>query len=451
MPSRSSTSYAIADRRTSSRCSWRRATPPPVLARAEPIDFTDPAGFERAFAALVQRLCPPGATRAADAEAAVGEAWEAALAADPGGFDAEPSPERDGLLDALLTFDIADPLAEGAALSGFAHAARLLLRDHEVDHPAAYNMKMLLGECLAVGLHRCALYRQVAERYLDHEAARGDDPVLAFVVVRASSKLAELDPALLDLGALLRIATALDARAPLTGPKEAVASLLGRIAAKLRGSDLGDLLIRALSDGGPAARIAAIGGISTAATSAPSVFYLGALAELHAGGGAPRGVMLEPPSRRLQALLFAIDLDQPTVVARRLELAKADLRRDFGIDDLAYGHTWLALRDEPPPESPHRVPFVGTVVKATRANMEELALRVKPSHVVCLTEPRVVDALFEHSGSLLVPLDEAGAQRRRLAGRGVPFGALDAARMADLREGAHIVVETGRLRVVSQP
>ena len=73
-------------------------------------------------------------------------------------------------------------------------------------------MKMLLGECLAVAVLHHARYRQVAQRYLDLETADSEDPVLAFVVVRAYSKLAEIDPALIDLGALLWVATQLDAR-----------------------------------------------------------------------------------------------------------------------------------------------------------------------------------------------------------------------------------------------
>ena len=88
------------------------------------------------------------------------------------------------------------------------HAA---FRDHERDHPAAYNMKMCLGECLAVAVHRHVRYRQVAQRYLDLETVDTEDPVLAFVVARAYSKVAEIDPAFIDLGTLLRVAMRLDA------------------------------------------------------------------------------------------------------------------------------------------------------------------------------------------------------------------------------------------------
>jgi hypothetical protein len=156
----------------------------------------------------------------------------------------------------------------------------------------------------------------------------------------------------------------------------------------------------------------------------------------------------------LQALLVGIDLDYPEV-RQSLDNAKYDLSRDFGIDDLPYGYAWFALRDEPPADEPHRAPFMGTVAKATADTMEDLALRVDATHVVCLTQPRIVDALFERAGALLILPQEDPSQAQRLIGRDVPFAVLDADRMAQLDDGDQIVVEPGRMRVVhasrSQP
>lgn len=424
---------------------------PPILGDAKPLNFTEAAQLESAFGELVERLCPLGGPGVAEANVSIDQAWSTALDADPGGFNAEPSPVRDALLAALLHFTIDHPATEGLALTGFLHAARLLLRDHERDHPAAYNMKMCLGECLAVAVHRHGRYRQVAQRYLDLETADKDDPVLAFVVTRAYSKLAEIDPALIDLGALLRVATKLDACARFNNKKATVAMLLGRIAAKLRGNDLGDLLIQTLSEGGAAGRIAAVGGISMAEELAPSVFYVSELEAIHAARATPRSGALEPPSRNLQALLFGIDLGQPLVVQQQLQVAKDDLRRAFAIDDLPYGYTWFALRSTPPPVHQHCAPFMGTVAKAKTANMENLALRLNASHVVCLTEPRVVEALFDRAGSLLIPLqDENSPQCRRLSGRSASFAMLDAERMANLKDGDCVEIEGDRMRVVSK-
>ena len=183
---------------------------PKILDGAEPLDFTDAAAFETTFATLVARLCPPAPVDTGHIDALVDQAWDAALAADPGGLDAEPSPPRDAILEALLRFPIDGAETEGLAVTGFLRAARLLLRDQQRAHPAAYNMQMLLGECVGVAVQRHPRYRQIAQRFLDLQPADSPDPVLAFVVVRASSKLAEIDPTLIDAGALLRVAALLD-------------------------------------------------------------------------------------------------------------------------------------------------------------------------------------------------------------------------------------------------
>jgi TIR domain len=422
---------------------------PSAFAQTRLLDFTEVAGFDGAFGELVERLCPPSGPGVTEANASVDRAWSVALEADPGGLDAQPSPERDALLETLLRYKIDHPATEGLALAGFLRAAQLLLRDNEQDHPAAYNMKMCLGECLAVAVHQNTRYRQVAQQYLDLEQPDVEDPVLSFVVARAYSKLAEMDPLLMDFGTLLRVAAQLDAHPPFNNRKETVAGLLGRIGAKLRGTDLGDLLIQTLSEGGAAARIAAIGSISMAEQLAPSVYYLTELGTLRAAYGTRDGA-LEPPSRKLLALLFGIDLDQPEIVRRHLDIAQGDLRRGYSIDDLPYGYTWFALRRTPPAFHPHRAPFLGTVAKATKKNMEEIALRLNASNVVCFTEPRIVDALFDRVGGILISLqDENTPQCKRLIGREVSFAMLDEERMAELKDGDNIEIEGDRMRVVS--
>ncbi|MET0163857.1 MAG: toll/interleukin-1 receptor domain-containing protein [Vicinamibacterales bacterium] len=422
---------------------------PKILDGAEPLDFTDAAAFETTFATLVARLCPPAPVDTGHIDALVDQAWDAALAADPGGLDAEPSAPRDAILEVLLRFPIDGAETEGLAVTGFLRAARLLLRDQQHAHPAAYNMQMLLGECVGVAVQRHPRYRQIAQRFLDLQPADSPDPVLAFVVVRAYSKLAEIDPTLIDAGALLRVAALLDSSPPLNNKKASAAMLLGRVAAKLRGNDMGDLLIQVLSEGGAAARIAAIGAISMAEARASSVFYTSAFAALHATTGASTRGTLDPPSRKLQARLYAIDIDQPPVVRQQFEIAKDDLRRAFAIDDLPTAYSWFALRRAPAAASLHHAPFMGTVAEATAANMEALALEVNASNVVCLTEPRIVDALFDRAGALLVPSqDEGSPQCRRLIGRAVPFAMLDSNRMKELKDGDQIEIEAELTRIV---
>jgi hypothetical protein len=425
-------------------------TLPGLLGDAQPIDFTVEGGGDRAFAELHARLCPPGGSGLADVERDIDAAWANALGVDPGGMDAEPSPERDALLTALLRHPIDDAATEGPALVGFMHAARRLVHEHAEDHPTAYNMQMLLGDCLGAAVHRHPRYRQLAHRFLDLQPATGADPVLAFVVARAASKLAEIDPALIDGGVLLRVARQLDAVPPLNNRKAVVARQLGRMAAKLRGSDAGDLLIQVLSEGGAAARMAAIGGITMCEDRSPPAFYLSELEALHAARPPRTSAAGARPSRKLLARLFAIELDQPPVVAEMLRNGVEDLKRDFGVKDLPYGYSWFQLRRAAAPASAHLAPFMGTVAMATLANMEELALRVDAAHVVCLTQPRIVDALFERACALLVAAQEADSpQCRRLAGRGVPFATLEPDRLAALSDGDTVEVEADLIRVVS--
>jgi len=422
---------------------------PPVLAQTRLLDFTEVGGFDGAFRELVERLCPSGRPSVTEANASIDRAWSVASEADPGGFDAQPTPARDALLAALLHFKIDDPATEGLALAGFSRAGQLLLRDNAHDQPAAYNMKMCLAECLAVAVHQNTRYRQVAQRYLDLEDPNEEDPALSFVVARAYSKLAEMDPMLIDFGTLLRVTMQLDAHPPFNKRKEAVAGLIGRIGAKLRGTDVGDLLIQTLSEGGTGGRIAAIGSISMAEQHAPSVYYLSEFAVLSSDHRVRTG-SFQPPSRKLQALLFGIDLDQPEIMRRHLDIARNDLRRGFSIDDLPYGYTWFALRRAPPALHPHRAPFLGNVAKVTRANMQEIALRINAANIVCFTEPRIVEALFDRVGGVLILLqDENSPQCKRLCGRDVSFAMLDEGRMADLKDGDHVEIECDRMRVVS--
>ncbi len=81
--------------------------------------------------------------------------------------------------------------------------------------------------------------------------------------------------------------------------------------------------------------------------------------------------------------------------------------------------------------------------------MVELADGIGVSDVVCLTEPRVVDALFNNAGALLVVEDELDSIRsRRLRSRSIPFGIIDIKTMDDLRNGDHVVVNENEVIVM---
>ena len=82
--------------------------------------------------------------------------------------------------------------------------------------------------------------------------------------------------------------------------------------------------------------------------------------------------------------------------------------------------------------------------------MEEIALRLNASNVVCFTEPRIVDVLFDRVGDTLILLhDENTPPCKRLVVAKYRFAMLDEERLADLKDGDNVDIEGDRMRVVS--
>jgi hypothetical protein len=274
---------------------------------------------------------------------------------------------------------------------------------------------------------------------------------VSFVSARAAGMLAEIAPGLLDAGLLLRIAARLDAGRWPTGPAEALAMLVGRVLGRLRGTELGDVVIRALAEAGPASRCAAISAICVSGRGGPSMHYLPALTAVRERHRTTeRGGWGQPPSRRLLGLLSGIDVGEHPAVAQHLAVGKSDLDRSFGLTDLPYGYWWTTLRRLPRSTIAEGTPFAGTVALATPGNMEAVAERVGPSHVVCLTAPRVVDALYATCAGLLLPDQESDSlQCQRLLGRSTPFAVLPAEAMTTLRDGDQVVIAADGIRVLT--
>ena len=423
---------------------------PPAVLRDHPglIDFTDLGCFEARLAVLLARLCPRPAVTTDDARCAIAAAVDAAVRADGGGLGPGVTGERDALLAALLTFAIDDPAAEGPALVAFEEAARSLARLVADGAPSGYNMKMLLAECLAAALLRNDAYRQTAQTLVDMEDEQAPDPALVFAVVRAASKLAESAPERVDASLLARVARKLDA-GPLTGPHRAIGVLIGRVIGKIREDALGQLLIKALSERGTVSRIAAAAALALSDPRGDSVFYLSALRQAATSARGEEPQAIPPPSPRLLSLLSLLAAGQDRWVEDAVRLAKQDLQRAYGIDDFPYPHLWLDVKPEEAPAKIFDGPLAGRIVRATTDNMVALAERVTISDVVCLTEPRVVDALFDKAGALLTSeQDLKSPQCRRLRSRRIPFAIIDLQMMARLREGDHLVVEAERALVM---
>ncbi len=415
----------------------RDCTLPPGLealrdAGAGRIDFRAADKFEAGLRALLQQVRPAGGESPADVARQVDAAVAAFEAADEGGFAAGPTAERDAVHAALSRHDIDDAAQEGLALAGFHRATEHLIRLHKTGSDAAYNFKMLLAECLVASLLRSNGYRVVVQYLLGRDA-----PEIPFVIARAYAKVADTDPARVDLSALLRVAARLDAQPGLSNEERAVEALLARAAGKLRGTAVGELLIKTLSERGRTSRVAASGGIVLGSARSGPVFYLSALDQ-----AAADGTPIDAPTRRLLGLLKGLETDPDPYVRDRVKLARQDLEHDWPGLDLPYPLFWHPRRPAVPALHPTHAPFLGVVARAGLADMGDRAERTEVSTVACLTEPRVVDALFWNSGALLVPEQDPDSQQcRRLRARGVPFAMLAAAELEALEDGDLVVVD----------
>ena len=207
------------------------------------------------------------------------------------------------------------PPDEGLALQAFDQAGDCMLKLNPND---SYRMKMLLGEILAAAVLKNEKYRQIAPRYLAQEPDDELHPDLSFAVLRSSSKLAEIDGRLVDPSAVWSALVKLDGVGRLFLERKAAAILGARVVGKMRGSDLGDLLIHVLTTGGQASQIGAIGGITMAEERSEPVFYLRELEEIARKKSVPSAPSV-PPSQRLVALLDRIARDESDFVRQVLD------------------------------------------------------------------------------------------------------------------------------------
>lgn len=415
------------------------------------LDFRQAGEFEARFEAALEMICPATREGLDDVASLVDGAMDACVHSDPGGFATGTSKERDAVFSALQQFPIDDGRTEGLAVAAYERAAKHLIELHEGGDDRAYNTKMLLGECLAAALADSPAYRQVAQRFIDISAERTGDPVLLFVIARAYSKLGDIDAQHVDTSVVLRVASALDASKVVSNEQKAIETLIGRIVGKLRATPAGDLLIKTMIEAGRSSRIAAILGISLNYKRGGPVFYLSSLERLHEQQSAEE-LHLAPPSKRMLALLFASDLDQHPDVTAALTLAKQDIEHDFPGTDFPYGYSWLGLRPEIPVTHSHLGSFIGSVVSVTLDNMIDVGQsHDKVSAIAAFNEPRIIEALFQNCGALLVPeQDPDSHQCQRLRGRGIPFAMVSEKTMSLCNDGDVVVAHDGELRIWSR-
>jgi TIR domain len=354
---------------------------------------------------------------------AVRRAWGEARARQTEDFDPTPTEANHTLLDLLLSYDIADLDQEGPALAGFDRVGQLI---GEMDGSEGYNERMILGEFLAVAVLRNAAYAQVAASFvrkdirsearpsfltMRNRALRGkagppSTTNLLFAVARSGSKLAEIDPSRVDLSTMAAVLHRLDRRPVLSQQEKVVAIMVGRTLGKLRSTVLVDALLYALvAWGSDASHVAAAAAISTTFDDHdPVVFYTEELKRLTAGSKAPP---IRPPMPRIARLLFdpSTRLAGNTRVAEEVRRSRDDFDRAFG----AYraNGIWPEIADAPPVTKLENGPLVGTLRRVSLGNMESFADSLGPTDIACLTEPRIVDALFDGAGGYLIDEQQA--------------------------------------------
>ncbi len=413
---------------------------PEPLAGARFIDWPEGAGAAEPFAELIGFLRPGADDQAEyDHRRAVRKSFGAARVQLPRGFDPTPTGANGALLDLLLSVDISDLDQEGLALAGFDRIGQLVA---EMDADESYAMKMVLGEFLAVAALRHPAYARVAAAYVDKDFRSEDRPSfltlrnralrgkaeppsitnLLFAVARSGAKLAEIDPALVDLSTLAAVLGRLDRHPDVGAQEKTVAAMAGRLLGKLRNTGPGNALLHALANwGGDASHLAAAAAISTAYGDRddPAVFYTEELRRLAEDAKTPP---VGPPLPRTARLLLdpASGLGSNPRVAEDIRRSREDYARAFGAGPP--GGSWPDLETAPSPARLENGPLAGTVRRVTLANMEEIAGRLGPTDIACLTEPRIVDALFDGVAGFVVDEREAEAPLGvRLRSRGARF------------------------------
>lgn len=428
---------------------------PPGLAGCRCIDWRGAPDEGPPYETLCRWLRPSAdPMRCYTRGKAVRRAFGEARVALGDGFDPRRSEEGDALLALMLEPRIQDLDEEGEAMTGFLAAAQAL---SELDDGEGYMMRLLLGEILAEAQLRHPLYAQVPAAYvrsMDHVSfltvrnralmgrrSRPSTAHLPFAVARAASKLAEIDPSRVDPSTLAALLQVLDRRTALDGPGQSVAAMVGRTLGKVRGSPLTDALLHALAAwGGDASHIAVAAAVSCSFDDRdPPVYTTREVRERAARASGARAV--PAPLPRIARLLM--DPLQPLGLNLNIEgvirNARADHDRAFGAwDPGAPG--WSALQYAPPVTELVGGPLAGWARRVTRTNMEAQAGQLGPTDIAVLTEPRIVDALFDGTGGFLIHAQDVNAPLGvRLRARGVRWAACSADTMAGIEDGTAIV------------
>jgi TIR domain len=440
---------------------------PSELSRATLIGWPDPDAADQ-HARLLSVLRPHARQGSADHDfrKSMRRAWAESWVSQPVGYDDTPTEENSRLLELLLSFDIGDLDHEGSALVAFERVGQLV---SELSLRESYGAKMVLGEFLAIAMLHDSRYGRVMANYvtldssshlqgptfntLRNRALRGaqgppSTTNLLFAVARAGSKLAEIDRSRIDLSTMGALLHQLDQRGIDSPGEQTVAGMIGRLLGKLRNTPVADVLIRTLAEwGGDASCLAAAGAISTRFHDADLRYHTEELAKLSAEAQPAR-----PPSPSTARLLLdkSSRLWLRPGIDRQIQNSLIDLQdliRSFGSDWPAGDAIGSSLRLAPQPTNLVNGPLIGRVRLVTRANMESYADTLGPADIACLTEPRIVDALFDGVSGYLIAHDEVDKPLGiRLQRRSARFATYGADEIRQLEDDAVIALWPGRTR-----
>lgn len=401
------------------------------------IDFRDDKKTDQHFESLWIRLKPNHKLNVSSVQQKIDDAFNLFAKNDPGGFYAERTSERDHFYKELSKFPIDDPALEGFAMVAFNRCSVLL---DAVNGDLKYNFKMLLGDCLAVSLLKSSNYRQVTQHFISLVGKNYKNTSLLFVVARAFSKLAETDVRQVDLSILLRLLSVLDEKHEISNEEKALEGMLVHIAGKIRNLPLGELFVKTLSERGASSKIIAAGAIAYHYEQASPVYYL-TQAEINDKNRlVNQQFSEEQASSKLLSLLFDLSLDENERVFQAAELAKTDIRRANPYVDFPYGYLWLNSAKGMKVSHIFNGPFIGSVEKITVENMDKMALQTDATKVVCLTEDRIVESLFDQCSAFLLPeQDPESLVCKRLRSREIPFGMIKPEIIQNLKNGDKIM------------
>jgi hypothetical protein len=377
----------------------------------------------------------------------------------PTDYDPRPTPAAKQMLSALTANDIGDLDQEGLAMIGFDAAGQFVA---ELDADESYATRMVLGEVMAICLLRNPAWAVIGREYIRKDyvddsqssfltkrnrALRGKTSKpsttnLLFAVVEAASKLAAIDTSRVDLSTLAALLVNLDRHDSLDTQQEILARITARTLGKLRGIPEVRVLIHALVNwGGYASQLAAAGAISIGFKGLldSEDFYTEELAHQ---AGKKKGVDLatEAPPPDIARLLFDPHSGLGTNIdlMREVQERQREFEQNFG---KAVEGPWPVPCYAPAIAELINGPIVGRVRKVTLANMEDLADRLGPRDVACLTEARIVDALFEDAGAFLLNEIEIGSPLdERLRRRGIRFACMTKDSINRLHDGQSLVV-----------